>query len=202
MKYIRFYKVQNFPYVAILHPATGAAIWSREMVSASLLFEKIQDFIGQYPSPDLYGQERRGLEPEEKFADKVMTSSISLPMPLSSFSFIPSQILLKENSNPRPFREIRGGMRLKIKMPNGHVFLRIFSADDCLMVLVLEIIDQISQQDHSKPFDILYDHPQKSLSARAFLGSSELINDFLNSTSFRAVGITFDQVVLVRFSDD
>lgn len=119
------------------------------MISVSLFLTQIlfsiyfycivQDFIGQHPSPTSY----LGSIRNETYAEPRVEHLAQIVPALKasdSFHFIPLYIQPNPSSNPASSSE---SVRIKIKMTNGHVFLRSFNLDDALMKLIQEVISQV-----------------------------------------------------------
>jgi hypothetical protein len=114
-------------------------------------------------------------------------------------------------------------LRLKLKMPNAHNFVRSYAVDTLFIEVLKDIKSQvrkrhfyssyinlfskISLADHDKRVDIIYDHPQKSFSQELRLrmeknrhrSLQEIYREIFFSP-LSSFGITVDTILYVRFT--
>jgi hypothetical protein len=204
-------------------------------------FYSVQDFLGSKPSPVFFSDQPSA----QSSLSSVQNNNTSEDMSEDD------AMVIVENSQNRPstdenYPEEEGfriklisdifdsynsttnqssapTLRLKIKMPNAHNFVRSYAVDTLFIEVLKDIKSQvrkrhsytsyvslfskISLADHDKCVDIIYDHPQKSLSQELRLrveknrhrSLQEIYREIFFSP-LSSFGITVDTILYVRFT--
>lgn len=204
--FIRYYNIRNLPSVLILDPITRAVKWRSQESRLRHLPEKIQDFLGSNPSPSFQLQQTTITDNRPSInSPKVnISNEASLCDVNTRFGFNATKVLeilegqgIAGNTETSNFGE---SIKIKIRLPNGHSFIRSINPDKKLIHLLKEVVNQISASSYNLPFDILFDHPQQSLFER-LSSKSYCPEERAAQISVEDLGIRSNFALFVRFID-
>lgn len=182
-QFIDRYKVTAFPFVAILDPATGACRWRREgrdKVQPQALAERLQDYLGDRPSPSSQMQKQQVVREDEQTLQQALAMSMeAAPILIDP----PSSSSSSSSAGPAVLAPLGGfsadevltvhchdcgvsgkHISMRIRMPWGNPVTAHMSSTQPLQQLLCFIAQQVPEADRSKRFDVSFGHPLVSLS--------------------------------------
>eukprot|EP01031_Cornospumella_fuschlensis_P037886 gene37886-46023_t len=192
--FIERYKVQSFPYIAIIDPSTGAKRWHKEGregkggVDVTSLSSRLQDFLGDYPSPsDLRSSLSKGASaahqqvvslppnPTNTLATSIAVFPPSVPkdappvMEKKSEGFRANEVLAADSlmTEEGSSEDAACGRKItcKLRAPWGKTYTLDMLTSQSVQHLLRKVAELVPTTDATRSFDITYGFPVCSLAA-------------------------------------